>query len=233
MAPVLFPTGTATATALVPALSQDTKSHFIFFSNSSTSRATSQRNFLCSFAKHLDKRNSSSFKCKCSPSFDAISSSLDPYFLSNFPALLQSRYAQLESLAAELPEFHKWALLLSASLAWLYLTATPGVLIGAIDSYLLAPLQLGLDTLTGRRSLKRTDFLIGERLGEGSFGTVYSGVLVPRNLATTELDIPKRGNSTIARRKALPTDDVPGFKEKVILKRVSAFVLYAQHAVGF
>lgn len=72
--------------------------------------------------------------------------------------------------------------------------------------------------------MKRTDFLIGERLGEGSFGIVYSGVIVPRNLATTKLDIPKRGNTTIARRKALLTDD-PESKEKVILKRVYAFVL--------
>lgn len=92
------------------------------------------------------------------------------------------------------------------------MTARPGVLVGAIDAYVLAPLQLGLDTLSGRRSLKRTDFLVGDRLGEGSFGVVYSGVVVPKNVS---IDDSSRISSG---RRALQSDQ--RFKEKVILKKV-------------
>lgn len=132
--------------------------------------------------------------------------------LSQFPGL-QSGLSQLQSLTAELPQGQRWGILLFAGFAWLYLTARPGVLLGAIDSYLLAPLQLGFDTLTGRRRLKRTNFLIGERLGEGSFGVVYSGVIVPKNVT---LDAERV--STRATRRALETDQ--RFKDKVILKKV-------------
>ncbi|KAJ6921223.1 hypothetical protein NC652_015204 [Populus alba x Populus x berolinensis] len=53
-----------------------------------------------------------------------------------------------------------WGLLVFAGVACLYLTARPGILIGAIDAYHLAPLQLlFMDSLTGRRNLKRGDFL--------------------------------------------------------------------------
>ncbi|KAJ6921224.1 hypothetical protein NC652_015204 [Populus alba x Populus x berolinensis] len=54
-----------------------------------------------------------------------------------------------------------WGLLVFAGVACLYLTARPGILIGAIDAYHLAPLQLlFMDSLTGRRNLKRGDFLV-------------------------------------------------------------------------
>ena len=52
---------------------------------------------------------------------------------------------------------------------WVYLTARPGVLIGAIDSYVLANVQRVFDVMSGRRGFKSSDFLIGEKLGEGSF----------------------------------------------------------------
>lgn len=92
------------------------------------------------------------------------------------------------------------------------MTARPGVLDGAIDAFVLAPLQLGLDTLSGRRSLKRTDFLVGDRLGEGSFGVVYSGVVVPKNVSVDDSSRISSG------RRALQSDQ--RFKEKVILKKV-------------
>lgn len=100
-----------------------------------------------------------------------------------------------------------------AGLVWIYLTARPGVLLGAIDSYLLAPLQLGLDSLLGRRSLKRSDFVIGEKLGEGSFGVVYAGAIVPKNMIIEE----KRG-------KAKTNKLDPRLKNRVILKMVTSLL---------
>lgn len=93
------------------------------------------------------------------------------------------------------------------------MTARPGVLVGAIDSYLLAPLQLALDSLTGRRSLKRSDFVIGDKLGEGSFGVVYSGAVVPKTVDVEEL-VQRRG-------KGITKKLDERFKDKVILKKVN------------
>ncbi|KAL8517014.1 hypothetical protein ACS0TY_015304 [Phlomoides rotata] len=112
----------------------------------------------------------------------------------------------------ELPEVQRWSLLVFGGVSWIYLTARPGVLIGAIDSYIFAPLQVGFDTLIGRRSLKRSNFLVGDRLGEGSFGVVYSGVVVPKN-ANVDESVQSKGS-----RRALQIDK--RFKEKVILKKV-------------
>ncbi|KZV29628.1 hypothetical protein F511_00906 [Dorcoceras hygrometricum] len=63
-----------------------------------------------------------------------------------FPAL-----QQLQTAAGELPEDRKWNILILSGLAWIYLTASLGVLTGAIDAYVFATLQLGLDSLLGRR----------------------------------------------------------------------------------
>lgn len=98
-----------------------------------------------------------------------------------------------------------WGILLLAGMTWVYLTARPGVLVGAIDAFLLAPIQMVLDSLSGRRNLKGNDFLIVDKLGEGSFGVVYSGVLVPMR---------KSGG----RGKVTKLDAKP--KDKVILKKV-------------
>ncbi|KAL6954912.1 Serine/threonine-protein kinase stn8, chloroplastic [Sarracenia purpurea var. burkii] len=144
--------------------------------------------------------------------------------LSHFP-VFRSGYEQLERVAAELPEMEKWGILVFAGFTWIYLTARPGVLIGAIDSYLFAPLQIVLDNLRGRRSLKGTDFLIGNRLGEGSFGVVYSGVIVPKNVIVEET-IQDSG-----RRKAAMRD--VQFKQKVILKKVKIGVQGAQECGDF
>ncbi|GAU30030.1 hypothetical protein TSUD_161160, partial [Trifolium subterraneum] len=93
-------------------------------------------------------------------------------------------------------------ILVFVGLSWLYLTARPGVLFGAIDAYLLAPMQLVLDSLSGRRNMKRSDFLIGGKIGEGSFGVVYSAVLV------TKIKESERGKLDVKS------------KDKVILKKV-------------
>ncbi|KAE8678296.1 ATP-dependent Clp protease proteolytic subunit-related protein 3 [Hibiscus syriacus] len=95
------------------------------------------------------------------------------------------------------------------------------VLVGAIDAYLLAHLQLGIDNLIGRTSLKRTDFLVGDKLGEGSFGIVYSGVIVPKNVSPKER-FPKSGKA----KTTLINDD--SFKQKVILKKVKFGVQRAE-----
>ncbi|KAI3474305.1 hypothetical protein Pfo_029093 [Paulownia fortunei] len=118
--------------------------------------------------------------------------------LFQYPAL-----QQLQRVTGELPEVQKWGLLVFAGITWIYLTARPGVLIGAIDAYILALFK----------SLKRTDFLVGDRLGEGSFGIVYSGVIVPKNVSVDE-SFRRKGS-----RRALQIDE--RFKEKVILKKVN------------
>ncbi|GAB2272076.1 Serine/threonine-protein kinase stn8, chloroplastic [Dionaea muscipula] len=140
-------------------------------------------------------------------------------------SLLQSGFAQFQGLTGELPESEKWGIAIFTGVAWLYLTARPGVLIGAIDAYILAPLQLGLDSLSGKRRLKRTDFLITDRLGEGSFGIVYSGVMVPKNVSADEI-VKMRG-----RKRDLELDE--RFKEKVILKQVKVGVQGAEECGDF
>ncbi|KAF5737302.1 Kinase superfamily protein isoform 1 [Tripterygium wilfordii] len=134
--------------------------------------------------------------------------------------ILRNGILQFQSITGEVPETQKWGLLFFVGLTWIYLTARPGVLIGAIDAYLLAPLQLGLDSLIGRRSLKRTDFVVGDKLGEGSYGVVYYGLVVPKNVDVEEQ--PQRRG----RGKALDLDG--RFKEKVILKKVKVGVQGAE-----
>ncbi|GAA0176067.1 hypothetical protein Leryth_023514 [Lithospermum erythrorhizon] len=128
-------------------------------------------------------------------------------------SLFHNEYlTQIQLMADDIPEAQKWGIVVFAGFAWIYLTARPGVLIGAIDAYILAPIQIGLDSVAGRRSLKRSDFLVGDRLGEGSFGIVYSGLVVPKNVNVDD-DVRRQGRS-----KSLQKDE--RFKEKVILKRV-------------
>ncbi|CAL4901320.1 unnamed protein product [Urochloa decumbens] len=119
--------------------------------------------------------------------------------------------ARLESLTAGLSEAQRWALAGFVGVAWLYLTARPGVLSGAVDAYVLAPLQKALDSALGRRSLKMSDFVVGERIGEGSFGVVYFGAVVPRNGPVPE---ERSGRA----RTSLQNDE--RYKEKVILKKI-------------
>lgn len=125
------------------------------------------------------------------------------------PFLKQS-ISQFEGVVSGLTENERLEAFLFVGLTWAYLTARPGVLIGAIDAYLFAPLQLGLDSLLGRRNLKMSDFVVGERLGEGSFGIVYAGAIVPKNVDVKE-KVRRRGKRV----------EIDGkFKEKVIMKKV-------------
>lgn len=162
-----------------------------------------------------------------STTYQRMSSTTTLFKSTNLSLLpvFKSGYAQFQRVTAELPETEKWGILVFGGLIWIYLTARPGVLIGAIDSYILAPLQIGLDNLLGRRSLKSSDFLIGDRLGEGSFGVVYSGVVVPKNMSVEET-IPNSG-----RRKAAMRDGQ--FKQKVILKKVKVGVQGAEECGDF
>jgi hypothetical protein len=115
-----------------------------------------------------------------------------------------------DALIAGLSDAQRWALLTFLAALWVYLTARPGVLGGAVDAYVLAPLQLAL----GRRSLKMGDFVLGERIGEGSFGVVYYGAVAPRDGTVIE---ERAGRA----RTSLQMDD--RYKEKVILKKVGIF----------
>lgn len=183
--------------------------NFICFS---PSKPTSQ-NHLFSFPNQ-SKRH----PLKCNAFFNGISdeflqSTLHIDQSSSLYPVLKSGYAEFQKVSDGLPEIEKWGIFVFAGVIWIYLTARPGVLIGAIDAYILAPLQLGLDSLTGKRNFKRADFLIGDKLGEGSFGVVYSGAVVPKNV-TVEERVRKSGS----RRKELEKD--ARFKEKVILKQV-------------
>ncbi|MED6130925.1 Serine/threonine-protein kinase stn8, chloroplastic [Stylosanthes scabra] len=131
-----------------------------------------------------------------------------------------------------LSESQRWSIVAFGGLAWIYLTARPGVLLGAIDAYLLAPLQLAFDSFSGRRNLKRTDFLVGEKLGEGSFGVVYSGVLLPKNLN----DAPDQSRTRRRPRPQPPPALVVAKsqpKDKVILKKVKVEIKGAQEFGDF
>ncbi|CAO2839138.1 unnamed protein product [Amaranthus hypochondriacus] len=139
--------------------------------------------------------------------------------------IIGSSFADIQTIVDTLPKSEKWGIAVFAGLAWIYLTARPGVLVGAIDAYILAPLQLGLDSLTGRRRLKRSDILITDKLGEGSFGVVYSGVLVPKNV-NVDANVPKRSVA-----KVIESDK--RFKEKVILKQVKLGVEGAKECGDF
>jgi hypothetical protein len=121
--------------------------------------------------------------------------------------------SRLDALTSGLSDAQRWALFGFLAATWLYLTARPGVLSGAVDMYVLAPLQLALDSVLGRRSLKMSDFVVGERIGEGSFGVVYAGAVVPKNGAVVE----ERSGKA---KTSLQNDD--RYKEKVILKKVSS-----------
>lgn len=182
-----------------------------------------------SFLTHRFKSN----PVKCKAFLDNIPSDLleSTIYLNQFP-VLRTGLVQFQRLTEDLSDFQKWGYLIFAGLTWIYLTARPGVLIGAIDAYLLAPLQLGLDSLSGRRNLKRTDFMIGDKIGEGSFGVVYSGVVVPKNGYVEENVQQKRG------RGKTTTDLNVKSKDKVILKKVFIFIcicreLYLSHDACF
>lgn len=126
-----------------------------------------------------------------------------------FP-LLKSGLEQLREFSAGLPEIERWEIVALVGFVWVYLTVRPGVLVGAIDAYALAPLQLAIDSLLGRRNLKMSDFVVGDKLGEGSFGIVYFGAIVPNN-ESVEDAVGKR------RRRAQMDQK---YKERVILKKV-------------
>ncbi|KAK7350365.1 hypothetical protein VNO77_08904 [Canavalia gladiata] len=174
-------------------------------------------------------------KClKCNAIFDDVAKSLleksvSSVSLEQFPGVIQSGMVQFERVTENLSDMQRLGFLLFGGFTWIYLTARPGVLVGAIDAYLLAPLQLGFDSLSGRRNLKRSDFLVGDKLGEGSFGVVYSGVLLPKN-ANVDVDVEqmvqKRG------RGKAPLLDAKS-KDKVILKKVKVGIRGAEEFGDF
>lgn len=155
------------------------------------------------------------FKPNSSSSFNSITDNIleTTLHLDKFP-IFKSGYENFQTVTESLPDSEKWGVVLFSGLIWIYLTARPGVLIGAIDTYVLANAQKVFDGLLQRRNLKSRDFLIGDKLGEGSFGVVYSGVVVPKNF-TIEDSVRISGS----RRKQLEKDE--RFKEKVILKQVN------------
>ncbi|RDX77728.1 Serine/threonine-protein kinase STN8, chloroplastic, partial [Mucuna pruriens] len=126
--------------------------------------------------------------------------------------VIQSVLGKFQNVTEDLSDMQRWGFVILAGLTWAYLTARPGVLVGAIDAFLLAPMQLLLDNLSGRRNLKRTDFLIVDKLGEGSFGVVYSGLLVPKNVDVQEW-MQKSGRGKVSKLDAKS-------KDKVVLKKV-------------
>ncbi|KAJ4832551.1 Serine/threonine-protein kinase stn8, chloroplastic [Turnera subulata] len=163
---------------------------------------------------------------RCNANFGNI-----PDVLLDQLPIVQSGLVQFQRVTEELPQTEKWGLAVFAGLTWIYLTARPGVLIGAVDAYLLAPLQLAFDSLTGRRRLKMTDFVIREKLGEGSFGVVYSGVVVPKNVSVQET-VEKRGRGRgRGRGNAAGLDGK--YKEKVILKKVKVGIQRAEEFGDF
>ncbi|XP_010456345.1 PREDICTED: serine/threonine-protein kinase STN8, chloroplastic, partial [Camelina sativa] len=189
------------ASLLSPATTAAVAFHSCGFSTTHSPFSSQNSLFLLS-------RRSGMMRCSFSPQ-DIVP--LDS--LSHLPAVLEFQNSFSDS--------QKWGFFASAGLVWFYLTARPGVLIGAIDAYLLAPLQLALDTLFGTRRLKRSDFLVTEKLGEGSFGVVYAGVLLPKN-STVNDDV------RVSKARAKAMDFTGEFKQRVILKKVKLGVRGAE-----
>eukprot|EP00897_Mesotaenium_endlicherianum_P006615 jgi/Mesen1/5982/ME000302S04976 len=104
--------------------------------------------------------------------------------------------------------------------AWVYLTARPGILAGAVDAYVLAPLQSLTDAVRGRRNWNRSDFVLGKRLGEGNFGTVYEGALLKKGADVEQQD----GR----RSQQLEDLDSAATVRKVVLKKVKLGVTGAK-----
>eukprot|EP00887_Chlorella_sp_A99_P000312 scaffold13.g312.t1 len=106
-----------------------------------------------------------------------------------------------------------WSLVLLAAAA-AYLCAKPGVVVGAFDYYIAAPLQ---------RATQQDDFVIGKKVGGGGFGTVYRALLRdPKKVRR-----PRRGGAALDRRGwvAGGTSNVgigPN-EEAVILKKATEF----------
>ncbi|CAJ1948227.1 unnamed protein product [Sphenostylis stenocarpa] len=169
-------------------------------------------------SNHRLKSNSA----KCHALFDEVAKGLveNSVGVDHFQSI-QSGIVQFERVTEGLSDMQRWGVLVFGGLTWIYLTARPGVLVGAIDAYLLAPLQLGFDSLAGRRNLKRSDFVIGDKLGEGSFGVVYSGVLVPKNGNGSVDMVQKRGRGKATQVEAKS-------KDKVILKKVKVGIQGAE-----
>eukprot|EP00252_Welwitschia_mirabilis_P019319 TRINITY_DN4435_c0_g1_i1.p1 TRINITY_DN4435_c0_g1~~TRINITY_DN4435_c0_g1_i1.p1 ORF type:complete len:490 (-),score=79.80 TRINITY_DN4435_c0_g1_i1:30-1439(-) len=94
----------------------------------------------------------------------------------------------------------------------LYMTARPGVLAGAIDAYILAPFQRAL-----RRRISGDSILVGSRIGEGSFGIVFEGAILPPSLKSSSTPLGRRS------RRIDEYDDSQSF-QKVILKKVKVGV---------
>ncbi|EFJ20614.1 hypothetical protein SELMODRAFT_108899 [Selaginella moellendorffii] len=113
---------------------------------------------------------------------------------------------------SRLPDTSQVGVLGGSLLGWIYLTAKPGVFLGAVDAYFLAPVQAVVDRALGRRGLKRSDFVVGQKLGEGSFGTVYAGAILPKDFQQ-EQEIGKRSRRL---------EEYQGYKkfQKVTLKKV-------------
>ncbi|KAH9325828.1 hypothetical protein KI387_006006, partial [Taxus chinensis] len=123
------------------------------------------------------------------------------------------------NLVGDLPDNQRWVVVGTLFGGWIYGTAPPGVLIGALDAYIFAPLQFLFDhLLLKRRNFKRTDFALGERLGEGSFGIVYAGAMLPSNVEK------EREQLVGSRTKRI--QEYRGFQNfnKVILKKVKVGV---------
>ncbi|GJP38368.1 hypothetical protein CLOM_g22814 [Closterium sp. NIES-68] len=116
------------------------------------------------------------------------------------------------------PADDKLAQLAAGGALYLYLTARPGVLAGALDAYIGAPLQALTDTVRGRRQFRRSDFVVGRRLGEGNFGTVYEGALKKKGKASEEEEFGRRS-------RQLDDLDERDIKSRVILKKVKTRVM--------
>ncbi|KAJ1686630.1 hypothetical protein LUZ63_018020 [Rhynchospora breviuscula] len=159
-------------------------------------------------------------KCNASPN-DLLLNALSSLQSSPLLPFLKESITQFEGVASGLTANERLEAFLFVVPTWVYLTARPGVLIGAIDAYIFAPLQLGLDSLLGRRNLKMSDFVVGQKLGEGSFGIVYAGAIVPKNAVNVEQR--GKGKGRIDER----------FKERVILKKVKVGTKGAEECGDF
>eukprot|EP00898_Chlorokybus_atmophyticus_P007607 jgi/Chlat1/7848/Chrsp66S07296 len=142
------------------------------------------------------------------------------------PELAQQASAALQ-IFIDMPDWQQATAAIVTLLTAFYLTMRPGILAGALDCYVLTPIDYALDVILNRR-YKRTDFLLGSRLGEGSFGIVYEGAKPKKKTELAELNATVAAGYGKRQPQLRDVEDLSQY-QRVILKKMKVGEDSAEH----